>query len=275
MKIKRLMIGVVISILFYQYNSFAQVDTTISIDPTAAYLRTNDDPCLDAIPIELSTLSISGGDYLRLAQLGDFNNGPGGDIYKRMIGVFSSNDSLLESSLLHRIPGAIDAGEDFVTSPTYVGNLPTDIPEDFWIDTVIVQVPDSALFLFVSTHDSWYWDNSDPDSDFAVNIKITSPPIKISDKSESNILNNYQLYQNYPNPFNPITHVSYRLPRTSNVKIEIFNILGQRVLILEDGRESAGYHLIDFDGSQLASGIYLYRIQAGNYVDIKKMVLMK
>jgi hypothetical protein len=275
MKIKRLMIGVVISVLFYQFNSFAQVDTTISIDPTSAYLRTNDDPCLDAIPIELSTLGISVGDYLRLAQLGDFNNGPGGDIYKRMIGVFSSNDSLLDSSLLHRVPGAIDAGEDFVTSPTYVGNLPTDIPEDFWIDTVIVQVPDSALFLFVSTHDSWYWDNSDPDSDFAISIKITSAPIKISDKSENNILNNYQLYQNYPNPFNPITQVSYRLPRTSDVKIEVFNILGQQVSTLINSRKTPGYHVADFDGSNLASGIYLYRIHAGNFVQVKKMVLMK
>lgn len=275
MKIKRLMIGIVISVLFYQFNLFAQVDTTISIDPTAAYLRTNDDPCLDAIPIELSMLSISGGDYLRLAQLGDFNNGPGGDIYKRMIGVFSSNDSLLDSSLLHRIPGAIDAGEDFVTSPTYVGNLPTDIPEDFWIDTVIVQVPDSALFLFVSTHDSWYWDNSDPDSDFAVNIKITSPPIKISDKSESNILDNYQLYQNYPNPFNPITRIRFGLPKISDVKVEIYNIMGQLVSTLINARIEAGYHIVDFDGSQLVSGIYLYRIQAGNYVEVKKMVLMK
>ena len=55
----------------------------------------------------------------------------------------------------------------------------------------------------------------------------------------------------------------------------MFNILGQRVTILEDGRKSAGYHVIDFDGSQLASGIYLYRIQAGEYVDIKKMILIK
>jgi hypothetical protein len=99
--------------------------------------------------------------------------------------------------------------------------------------------------------------------------------VSIKSGNGENHPNTFQLYQNFPNPFNPITHIRYALPRTSDVKIEVFNILGQSVIILEDNRKPAGYHLIDFDGSRLTSGIYLYRIQAGDFIDVKKMVLIK
>ena len=105
-------------------------------------------------------------------------------------------------------------------------------------------------------------------------IDTSNAPLEIENKLNE-IPSKFYLSQNYPNPFNPITHIRYGLPKTSDVKIEVFNILGQRVIILEDGRKTAGYHVIDFDGSQLASGIYLCRIQAGNFINVKKMVLME
>ena len=100
-------------------------------------------------------------------------------------------------------------------------------------------------------------------------------PVGIKENLSEQIPNKYFLYQNYPNPFNPITHIRYGLPKDSDLKMEVFNVLGQRVSTLINSRKTPGYHVVDFDGSNLASGIYLYRIHAENFVQVKKMVLIK
>ncbi len=90
----------------------------------------------------------------------------------------------------------------------------------------------------------------------------------------------YSLHQNYPNPFNPNTTIFYELPAPSHVRIEVFNVLGQRVATLLDGREEAGIHSVQWDsrsesGSKVSSGIYFYRITSDDFTAEKKMVLMK
>ncbi len=85
----------------------------------------------------------------------------------------------------------------------------------------------------------------------------------------------FELSQNYPNPFNPSTTIKFSLPVTSNVKLSVFNILGEEVKILVNEAIEAGVHIINFNASQLSSGMYIYRIQAGNFVEIKKMVFLK
>jgi hypothetical protein len=95
------------------------------------------------------------------------------------------------------------------------------------------------------------------------------------DGSISGIPGKYLLEEAYPNPFNPVTHIRYGLPNPSNVRIEVFDMLGRRISTLVEGQKPAGYHTVDFDGSNLSSGVYLYRLQAGDFVDVKKMVLMK
>ena len=81
--------------------------------------------------------------------------------------------------------------------------------------------------------------------------------------------------QNYPNPFNPSTTISYGIPRAAFVTVKIFNVLGQEVKTLFSGYQSTGVYTFSFNASDLSSGIYLYRIQAGTSVDIKRMVLVK
>ena len=85
----------------------------------------------------------------------------------------------------------------------------------------------------------------------------------------------YKLYQNYPNPFNPSTKIKYSIPHTSYVTIKVYDVLGNEINTLVNEEKLSGDYEIVFDGNKLASGIYFYKIQSGNYSDIKKFVLLK
>ncbi len=85
----------------------------------------------------------------------------------------------------------------------------------------------------------------------------------------------FALHQNYPNPFNPTTNVVYELSEPADVRLEVFNVLGQRVALLHDGAQSVGTHTVQFDGSRLTSGVYLIRMQTAGQTFTNKMMLVK
>jgi hypothetical protein len=93
--------------------------------------------------------------------------------------------------------------------------------------------------------------------------------------SENELPSSFELAQNYPNPFNPCTTIRYGIPNRAQVTLTVFNTLGQQVAQLVNGEVEAGYHDVGFDGSGLASGVYLYRIQAGSYGETKKVLLVR
>ncbi|MFW6347114.1 MAG: T9SS type A sorting domain-containing protein, partial [Cyclonatronaceae bacterium] len=99
-------------------------------------------------------------------------------------------------------------------------------------------------------------------------------PVNIDDEP-LNLPTQVQLRQNYPNPFNPSTTITFGLPETGEVRLEVFNINGQRVASLINGRMSSGYHNVRFDAANLASGVYLYRLEAAGQVRTEKMTLIK
>lgn len=93
--------------------------------------------------------------------------------------------------------------------------------------------------------------------------------------TQSFIPKEYLLFQNFPNPFNPTTKINFDLPMESHVTLKIYNILGEEVTTLVNKQMTAGHQSVAFNAFKLASGMYIYRIEAGNFVQVKKMLLMK
>jgi len=91
----------------------------------------------------------------------------------------------------------------------------------------------------------------------------------------STMIKNYELSQNYPNPFNPVTVIRYSLIENRFVKLKVYDVLGNEVATLVNRKQNAGSHEVDFDGSNFSSGIYFYKLETENFVDTKKMILLK
>ncbi len=109
----------------------------------------------------------------------------------------------------------------------------------------------------------------------AGSIEITSPTDVETGDGSSTLPTNFVLEQNYPNPFNPSTEIRYSLPKAGNVKLEVFNILGQEVATLFDGRREAGTYTAQFEGAKQPSGIYFYRLRHDGGAETRKMLLLK
>jgi flagellar hook assembly protein FlgD len=152
------------------------------------------------------------------------------------------------------------------------------IPRKVYIPaTLIVFVLGLAVLPYLST-----WAKRGPralktrnlSSSISVTVTVTSG------KSETLLPKAFSLSQNYPNPFNPETVIRYTLPEDCHVELILYNILGQKVKMLVDEHQSAGYKMVRWDsrddeGDEVASGIYLYRIEANGFVDVKKMAVLK
>jgi hypothetical protein len=85
----------------------------------------------------------------------------------------------------------------------------------------------------------------------------------------------YELSQNYPNPFNPITNIKYQIQKTGQVTLKIYDITGREIKTLVNEIKNPGSYIVTFNGTELSSGVYFYRIQSGDFVQVKKMVLIK
>jgi len=116
-------------------------------------------------------------------------------------------------------------------------------------------------------------DDSSAEVTDTISVNIT-PPTGLEDNMNS-LPKAYALHQNYPNPFNPMTNIKFDMPMSNKVTLTVFDVLGRKVAILVNAKKEAGVHLVKFDASHFSSGIYFYQIQAGKFVQIKKMILLK
>lgn len=129
-----------------------------------------------------------------------------------------------------------------------------------------------AFIEFIIMSDS---ETFDPSSTFLLDDLEFSGVTAIAPELGSNVPDKFSLYQNFPNPFNPSTNINFSIPEAEYVTLEVFNALGQKVETLLNKNMPAGLHRVTFDSKELAGGIYFYKIQAGNYSEIKKMILVK
>jgi hypothetical protein len=92
---------------------------------------------------------------------------------------------------------------------------------------------------------------------------------------ETNNPSDIVLYQNYPNPFNPVTIISYSIPESQNVELNVYDVLGNKVADIVNQYQSGGLHSVTFDASDLSSGIYYYQFKTGQLIKVKKFILIQ
>jgi hypothetical protein len=137
----------------------------------------------------------------------------------------------------------------------------------------------------VSTGHTYVWVDRDVQNGFTYRYQLNSVDVNgqihqygsvaSATPGSEGVVQEYALYQNYPNPFNPETNISFSLPEASNVSLRVFNLLGEEVATLVSGAQAAGTHTVSFDASSLTSGMYIYRLEAGEFSATRKMILMK
>jgi len=130
----------------------------------------------------------------------------------------------------------------------------------FFVD----DVPGVSLFGYNSASNGGFWNYDE--------FTFTANPSSVR---KEELANEFSLEQNYPNPFNPSTTIQYSVPQLSDVSIKVYDVLGKEVANLVDAQHSQGVYEVAFDASNLASGMYIYTIKAGNFTSSKKMLLMK
>ena len=121
----------------------------------------------------------------------------------------------------------------------------------------------------------WYYRLKQTDLDGAIHYSEKISASGLTGVKDRALPTAFALDQNYPNPFNPATTIDFALPKDARVTLQVYNVLGQQVATLVDEVRQAGYHSVQFNAGQLASGLYIYRIAAGDVTMVKKMMLTK
>ena len=179
--------------------------------------------------------------------------------------------------------GSIDVAVDFDSSQVGIGLL--FYLKDGGMEEVISTGKQKSQVYVPS---SFYWEdvekvgvvvgnfsNSVRSKELNMRVGKSGNSIPIRDPKFANLPEEIKVYQNYPNPFNPSTNIDFELPRTAQVKLEVYDVMGRRVKTLANGTFRLGTYSIPFDGAELSSGTYLYRLQIDGMSITKKMMLVK
>jgi len=185
-------------------------------------------------------------------------------------------DSLLHRSFLG-LPDSVDRSFD---SANYYFGLVNDLYNDPAEPGVELDRIESMLEMFTTALKFakeakwWMFDELEWKIDSLIETGVRE---KAEDET---VPENFMLLQNYPNPFNPITNIEFTIPQAAHVKLEIFNVLGKRVVALVDEKIGAGYKIVEWDGKDdqgmdVSTGVYFYRLKVGDFTQTRKMVLLK
>ncbi len=141
-------------------------------------------------------------------------------------------------------------------------------------------VSDTALRLSpLAANSKFYWHvlpmNSTDTGNYSDTVGFSTGTVVTAVRNGGRVPTGFSLSQNYPNPFNPTTRIDYSIAKRTRVTLEVFNVLGERVATLFSGEEQPGKYSAVFNGSSLPSGVYFYRLTAGNFTSVKKLMLVK
>ena len=143
------------------------------------------------------------------------------------------------------------------------------------VDSTLVDT--ATVVTALQTNQTYYWKvSAHNDAGWGEFSEVWNFTVLLTGvENQEEVPGEFSLSQNYPNPFNPSTTIRYGLPEKAHVRFEVFNLLGQQVALLVDGDEEAGWHEAGFGSQGLASGVYVYRIRAGDFVATKKLILLR
>jgi len=153
--------------------------------------------------------------------------------------------------------GSIEPGQLAEANHGQSVNLSSECADSSWTSLKVEIYSDNNL---------WWTDT--------ISVFVHGTP-SATEKDETTIPTSFALKQNYPNPFNPSTIINYELPIANDVDISIYNLLGQKVVTLVSEKQNAGYHQVEWNASNYTSGIYYYMIKAGDFQDVRKMILLR
>lgn len=175
--------------------------------------------------------------------------------------------------------GAVNlSGDSLDSGRGLFASIHITIPPEFPTQVIVfdtVFIPPESHLLFVSASNYSYTPQFTPGK-----LDNTGDLTDADDETSNILPASFELRQNHPNPFNPTTTISFTLPKQGRLRLEVFNITGQKVRTIADGNQPAGTYSVIFDGcdekgNQLASGIYFYRITTENDTETKKMIMLK
>lgn len=204
---------------------------------------------------------------------------------------YSSDDNYYKDRIFHKLsypgrPDLTDSTRIFNGDTLYYNYGTLDLIEKDFIGYKIPGVPgQSGSSLFYTDNKEYYALGVLNYSDYSRhkrirdNVYYTFKKIieeSLTDNSDQpKVVQDYKLFDAYPNPFNPATTISYSIPEAGNVKLSVYDILGKQVSTLVNEYKSAGVHKLTFEGASLSTGIYILTIEAGEFRDSKKLMLMK
>lgn len=171
----------------------------------------------------------------------------------------------------HVVKGLVNGSTGTLVNPAdpWNNNVSYTIPLSYVVPNHVAEANANMNIFVYKTGGSISTDQTIQQSRF---ISIVQP---VGINNETEVAESYSLSQNYPNPFNPTTNFRFSIPKEQNVSLKFYNSMGQEVATYVDGFLKAGVYNVDFDGSSLSSGIYFYTLRTADFVETKKMMLVK
>jgi hypothetical protein len=155
---------------------------------------------------------------------------------------------------------------------TFQQELPVVIPSQNSVNLSVKFNPDEEGAFVDEIH--LRWETEGQRIAKVIHLSGYTDSVYVHVKENEQVVN-FSLSQNYPNPFNPVSKITYSIPHSSTVKLQVFDILGNEISTLVNKEQFAGTYQVEFNGANLASGIYFYMFSAGEFRSVKKMLLLK